>query len=78
MKSKTPIVKRIAKLATILATKPRIQNILANPAGLRDAASTTRNFMTRLAGVWPKPAVIAAQISQPIPKVMNIKITSRK
>jgi hypothetical protein len=78
MKSKTPRVKTIANPATKPATRPRIQNILENPAGLRDAASITRNFMSRLAGVWPVPTVIAAQISQPIPKVMIPKITSTK
>ena len=65
-----PSVKTIAMFPTTPATSPRIQNIFPIPTGCSDPESITLCFNTRFAGVWPEPAVIAAQISQPIPRVI--------
>ena len=78
MKSRTPRVNMIANPATNPATIPRIQSIRENPTGLKVPESITLSFITRLAGVCPVPAVIAAQIIHPIPSVTVIKIASTK
>ncbi len=50
----------------------------ANPTGCEVSARMTRRCNSRLAGVWPVPAIIAAQMSQPIPRVTMLSAPSRR
>ena len=71
-------MKKFAIFATKLPMIPRMKKYRAKPIGRPVVASTTRIFSNCLAGVWPLPAVIAAQISQPMKSVAISNNESRR